>query len=126
MLGRHVAPAPFVANAVMAPIALQIAGSAEQKRTWLPKLASGAARACVAVSGAASGERAAGVTSHGGLLTGNCYFALDAAGAAIPSPTATAAPAPSPVAGGSKEVKKEKLRGGTGAAGPLFQMPADE
>lgn len=83
MLGRHVAPAPYVANAVMAPVALQIAGSAEQKRTWLPKIASGAARASVAVSGAASGERAAGVTSHGGKLTGNTFFALDAAGADV-------------------------------------------
>lgn len=81
MLGRHVAPVPFVANAVMAPIILQIAGSAEQKQTWLPKIASGQARACVAVSGAASGERAAGVTSHGGKLTGNSFFALDAANA---------------------------------------------
>jgi len=43
-----------------------------------------------------------------------------AAAAAGPAPAGTAAPA-----GGSKE-KKEKLRGGTGAAGPLFALPADE
>lgn len=83
MLGRHVAPAPFVANAVMAPIALKIAASPEQKRTWLPKIARGAARACVAVSGAAAGERAGGVTHKAGALAGNCYFALDAAGADV-------------------------------------------
>ncbi len=81
MLGRHVAPAPFVAGAVMAPLALQIAGDGAQKQAWLPKLARGEAKACVAITGAASGERAAGVTDHGGKLTGNTYFALDSANA---------------------------------------------
>ena len=41
MLGRHVAPVPFVASAVMAPLALIGAGSEAQKTAWLPKLARG-------------------------------------------------------------------------------------
>ena len=40
-LGRHVAPVPFVASAVMAPLALIGAGTEAQKKTWLPKLATG-------------------------------------------------------------------------------------
>ena len=41
MLGKHVAPVPFVASAVMAPLALIGAGTDAQKKTWLPKFASG-------------------------------------------------------------------------------------
>lgn len=81
MLGRHVTPAPFVAACVMAPIALAIAASPEQKRAWLPKLACGAARASVAVSRAAAGERGAGVAARNGALEGTALFALDPLGA---------------------------------------------
>ena len=84
MLGRHVAPAPFVATAVMAPIALAGAGSTAQQAAWLPKLASGEAIAGVAVSERAAGAReGAGVAASGGKLTGTALFALDAAGADI-------------------------------------------
>ncbi|MFM8376519.1 MAG: acyl-CoA dehydrogenase family protein, partial [Phenylobacterium sp.] len=49
-LGRFVAPAPFAGTAVMAPLALLWAGDAGQQAAWLPKLASGAAVAGVALS----------------------------------------------------------------------------
>lgn len=79
MLGRHVAPAGFAATAVMAPIALTGAGSKAQQETWLPKLASGEAKAGIAVAEAASGAReGAGVTASGGKLNGKSLFALEA------------------------------------------------
>jgi alkylation response protein AidB-like acyl-CoA dehydrogenase len=77
MLGRHVAPAPFIASAVMAPLALK--GS-----PWLEKLASGKAKAGVAVSEHASGAReGAGVSAKNRKLSGRAMFVLDFAGADI-------------------------------------------
>ncbi|ABS63489.1 acyl-CoA dehydrogenase domain protein [Parvibaculum lavamentivorans DS-1] len=84
MLGRHIAPVPFVATAVMAPIALTGAGSATQQEAWLPKLAGGEAIAGVAVAERAAGARdGAGVTAAGGKLSGSALFAMDATGADI-------------------------------------------
>ena len=81
-LGRHVAPAPFIASAVMAPLAILGAGSETQKKTYLPKLASGAAIAGVAVSEHASGAREkAGIAAKAGRLSGKSLFVLDFAGA---------------------------------------------
>ncbi len=71
-LGRHVARTPFLASAVMAPIAL--AGT-----PWLGKLASGAVKAGVAVGERASGARdGAGIAAKSGRLSGTSLFALDA------------------------------------------------
>jgi alkylation response protein AidB-like acyl-CoA dehydrogenase len=76
-LGRHVAPMPFVASAVMAPLAL--GGT-----PWLKKLAGGEIRAGVAVSEQASGAREdAGISVKNRKLTGRAMFALDAEGADI-------------------------------------------
>tara|TARA_R110002110_G_scaffold239506_9_gene455480 strand:+ start:900 stop:1994 length:1095 start_codon:yes stop_codon:yes gene_type:complete len=84
MLGRHVVPVPFIATAVMAPIAIAGAGSKAQQAAWLPKLASGEAIAGVAVAERASGARdGAGVSAAGGKLTGTALFALDAAAADV-------------------------------------------
>lgn len=81
-LGRVVAPTPFLGSAVLAPLALKLAGTAEQQALWLPKLASGEAIAGVAISEAVAGARdGAGVTASGGRLTGKALFALDAPGA---------------------------------------------
>jgi len=82
MLGRHVAPVPFVASAVMAPLAILGSGSEAQKKTYLPKLASGEAIAGVAVSEHASGARdKAGIAAKAGKLSGKSLFVLDFAGA---------------------------------------------
>ncbi len=82
MLGRHVAPVPFVASSVMAPLALSGAGSDAQKKAYLPKLASGAAIAGVAVSEHASGARdKAGIAAKAGRLSGKSLFVLDFEGA---------------------------------------------
>ena len=83
-LGRHVAPVPFVASSVMAPLAILHAGSEAQKRKWLPMLASGELIAGVAVSERAGGARdKAGITAKGDKLSGKALFVLDFDGAGI-------------------------------------------
>ena len=83
-LGRHVAPVPFIASSVMAPLAIAGSGSEAQKRSYLPKLAAGALVAGVAVSEQAAGAREkAGISAKGGKLTGKTLFVLDFAGADV-------------------------------------------
>jgi alkylation response protein AidB-like acyl-CoA dehydrogenase len=81
-LGKVVAPTPFLGSAVLAPLALTLGGSPEQKAEWLPKLAAGEATAGVAISEPIAGAReGAGVTARDGKLSGKALFALDAPGA---------------------------------------------
>jgi alkylation response protein AidB-like acyl-CoA dehydrogenase len=83
-LGRSVAPVPFAASAIMAPLALMGSGSPAQQAAWLPKLAAGEIIAGVAVSETAAGSRdGAGVAASGGRLTGKALFVLDADAADI-------------------------------------------
>ncbi|MDR3511160.1 MAG: acyl-CoA/acyl-ACP dehydrogenase [Caulobacteraceae bacterium] len=83
-LGRSVAPVPFAASAVMAPLALMGAGSPAQQAEWLPRLAAGEAVAGVAVAEHASGARdGAGVAAANGRLSGKALFALDAGAADV-------------------------------------------
>ncbi len=77
MMGRHVAPLPFVAAAVMAPLALTLAGSDMQKKRWLPRIAAGEVVAGVAVTERIGVREGAGVTKTGGTLTGKALFVLD-------------------------------------------------
>ena len=70
-LGRHVARLPFVASAVMAPLALQ-------GTPWLEKLASGEFTAGVALSEHAAGARdGAGISVRNRKLDGSALFVLD-------------------------------------------------
>jgi alkylation response protein AidB-like acyl-CoA dehydrogenase len=79
-----VAPTPFLGSAVLAPLALKLAGSAEQQARWLPKLAAGEVTAGIAISEPIAGARdGAGVTAKGARLAGKALFALDAAGAGL-------------------------------------------
>ena len=81
-LGKVVAPTPFLGSAVLAPLALKLAGTDEQRAQWLPKLAAGEAIAGVAISEPIAGAREdAGVTAANGRLNGRALFALDAPGA---------------------------------------------
>lgn len=83
-LGRAVAPAPFLGSAVLAPLALSLAGTEEQKARWLPGLASGEVVAGAAISEPIAGARdGAGVTAQAGRLSGKALFAMDAQGAGL-------------------------------------------
>ncbi len=76
-LGSHVAPAPFVATAVMAPIAIVSAGSEMQQSRWLPELAKGSVIAGAAVTEAVSSRLDAQVRFDGRALHGKALFVLD-------------------------------------------------
>lgn len=76
-LGRHVAPAGFMAQAVMAAMALAEAGSEAQRGDWLPKLVAGEVCFGMAVSEAASAREKAGVASGPEGLSGKALFALE-------------------------------------------------
>jgi alkylation response protein AidB-like acyl-CoA dehydrogenase len=77
-LGRSLAPVPYVGTAIMAPLAIMLAGSEVQKQAWLPDLASGEKRLGVALSGAASGVRRSDhVVAGGDALNGKALFVLD-------------------------------------------------
>jgi alkylation response protein AidB-like acyl-CoA dehydrogenase len=79
-LGRHCVPVPFVAALVMGPLALALAGSPDQHRRLLPKVARGELRIGVAMSEMAAGAREnAGVTVEQGRLKGKTPFVIDAA-----------------------------------------------
>ena len=81
-LGAHVAPTPFLASAVLAPLAILGSGSPAQQQEWLPKLAAGESLAGAAITEGISGARdGAGVSAAGGRLTGKALFALDAVSA---------------------------------------------
>jgi len=49
-LGRHAAPVPFSSTVYVLAEALMLAGSEEQKRTWLPRIAGGEVIGALAVS----------------------------------------------------------------------------
>lgn len=58
-LGRSVAPIPFSSTIYLVAEALLLAGSETQKRTWLPRIASGEAVGCLALA-----EGAGAPTAH--------------------------------------------------------------
>jgi alkylation response protein AidB-like acyl-CoA dehydrogenase len=83
-LGAHVAPTPFLSSAVLAPLALSLAGSPAQRDAWLPALAAGDITAGIAINEAIAGRRdGGGVRADGGRLSGRALFALDAVGAGL-------------------------------------------
>ena len=78
VIGRFVTPVPYVASAVMVPLALAACGSQKQKKGWLPKLASGDIVGGIAISEHAAGARdGGGVEAKGGKLSGKSLFVLD-------------------------------------------------
>jgi len=76
-LGRHVAPVPYVASCVLAPLAVMRAGSPAQCAHWLPRLASGTVVAGAALSELCGAREDAGVTQTDGRLHGRALFVLD-------------------------------------------------
>jgi len=80
-LGRAVTPSPFLSSAVMAPVALLEAGTPDQLRDWLPRIATGELRVAVAATETYSGREDAGLSLEVGRLYGKALMALDAEGA---------------------------------------------
>ena len=76
-LAWGVAPGPFLGSAVMAPVALRAAGSAEQQARWLPRLATGECRIGVAANELVSRRDGAGVTLRDGRLHGLALMVID-------------------------------------------------
>ncbi|MEX2112549.1 MAG: acyl-CoA dehydrogenase family protein [Pirellulales bacterium] len=76
-LGSRVAPVPFVATAVMAPLAIATAGSPAQQAKWLPALAEGKVVVGAALSTAASNRLTDPVQADGAKLRGRALFVLD-------------------------------------------------
>jgi len=76
-LGHYVSPAPFVSSVVMAPMAIALAGSDEQKSKWLPSLADGSLIAGAALTETIGARLDAGIKSDGSTLNGKALFVLD-------------------------------------------------
>lgn len=77
-LGRAAAPAPFLGTAVLAPLALREAGSADQQSNWLPRIAAGDTIVGIGLTEVLSGARdGAGLRLNGDRLSGRADFVVD-------------------------------------------------
>lgn len=74
VLGAHVAPVAYTPGAILAPLALTLAGSSAQKEKWLPAIVEGSLRVAVGLSGAGGHRDGTGVQFGGGKLTGSILF----------------------------------------------------
>ncbi|MEK7386627.1 MAG: acyl-CoA dehydrogenase family protein, partial [candidate division NC10 bacterium] len=83
-MGRVVMPGPFFSTVLLGGLTILEAGSAAQKKEWLPKIASGAAKATLAWTEPNARWDAAGVTTSaredkgGFVLSGTKLFVPDA------------------------------------------------
>src|SRR5262245_44029147 len=71
-LGRSLAPTPFSSSVYLATEAILLAGTDDQKKRWLPKLASGEVVGCFAVAEGPQAPHPGSLTARaaGGQLTG--------------------------------------------------------
>ncbi|MCY3858046.1 MAG: acyl-CoA/acyl-ACP dehydrogenase [Gammaproteobacteria bacterium] len=76
-LGGSVATVPFIGSSVLAPIAIELAGSDEQKNVWLPRFASGEITCGVALGDHVGARDNDPITSDGASVSGRSMFALD-------------------------------------------------
>ena len=74
-LGSHTAHAPFIGSAVMAPVALEAAGT--NPGDVLGAMMAGEKRVGIAVGEAIAAHRDAGIQSQGASLTGKALYVLD-------------------------------------------------
>jgi alkylation response protein AidB-like acyl-CoA dehydrogenase len=83
-MGRVVMPGPYFSTVVLGGLAIQEAGSAEQKKAWLPKIAGGEAKVALAWTEPTARWDAAGVAAtakpvgRDWMLSGTKLFVLDA------------------------------------------------
>ena len=80
-MGANVAPVPYAASAVMAPVALAEAGSDAQRERWLPQIATGEMVFGLAVTEQIGRRESDGVVYANGKLDGTAMFVLDGADA---------------------------------------------
>lgn len=80
-IGAVVAPVPFLARSAMATLAIERAGTAEQKAEWLGRIAHGEARFAVALMERVGAREGAGLVAKDGVLSGKVLFAMDTEGA---------------------------------------------
>ena len=76
-LGSGVGPIPFAGSYVMAPIALNLAGSAEQKQKYLPKIVSNETKFGVGLSEYVAAREDAGIDLIKGKTNGKALFVID-------------------------------------------------
>jgi alkylation response protein AidB-like acyl-CoA dehydrogenase len=76
-LGAGTAPSPFTGAYVMAPIALNLAGSDAQKDNWLPKIAGGEAVIGMGLSEFIGAREDAGIEFSNGKISGRALFIID-------------------------------------------------
>ena len=76
-LGSGVGPIPFAGSYVMAPIALNLAGSAEQKQKYLPKIVSNEIKFGVGLSEYVAAREDAGIDLIKGKANGKALFVID-------------------------------------------------
>lgn len=74
-VGASVAPVGHMATA-MAITGIEAAGTEAEKAEWLPRIASGEARMCVAVTEHVGAREGAGVNAMDGQLSGRSLFAM--------------------------------------------------
>jgi len=84
-IGRSLAPIPFGSSVYLATEAILLFGSDAQKKTWLPRLASGEIAGTFAFAEGAGEADAASVATRfaGGKLTGTKVPVLDGEGASV-------------------------------------------
>jgi alkylation response protein AidB-like acyl-CoA dehydrogenase len=80
-LGASCAPVPFVAPAVIAPLALLRSGSDAARAAWLPRIAAGTARLAVAVDRPPGSTETRAIDRRRDRLSGRLDAVLDLAGA---------------------------------------------
>jgi len=78
ILGRHVTPVAWLSTAVLAPLAINLAGNSQQKQAWLPAIADGSMQFAVAISEASGRRDGAGVAVSDGQLNGRALFVVGA------------------------------------------------
>ena len=76
-LGSGVGPIPFAGSYVMAPIALNLAGSTEQKQKYLPKIVSNETKVGVGLSEYVAAREDAGIDLIKGKANGKALFVID-------------------------------------------------
>ena len=76
-LGSGTAPVPYIGSYVMAPLAINLAGSDGQKNQWLPKIAGGECVIGVGLSEYVGAREDAGIEFSNGKLSGRSLFLID-------------------------------------------------